>query len=85
MKGKGYKPFFVSPAGCCLEGAYAIVEAFNELHDQMLLLGHLSYDIVLVVGTGNTYSGLWCGAKCSDTTLIQARLLVDLLKKRKLL
>lgn len=69
LKKKGCKPFFVPPAGCCLEGTYAFVEAFNELHDQMLLLGHHSYDIVLAVGTGSTYSGLWCGAKCSGTDI----------------
>jgi len=69
LKERGFKPFFVPPAGCCLEGTYAFVEAFNELYDQMLSLGHRSYDIVLAVGTGSTYSGLWCGAKCSDADI----------------
>ena len=60
---KGRKPFFVPPAGCCLEGTYAFVEAFDELHEQMLQNGHRCYDIVLAVGTGSTFAGLWCGAK----------------------
>ncbi|MBN1765543.1 MAG: hypothetical protein JW860_09825 [Sedimentisphaerales bacterium] len=55
---QGRKPYFVSPAGCCLEGTYAFVNAFNELHAQMLERGHSSYDIVLTGGTGSTYAGI---------------------------
>lgn len=63
LKVRGRRPYFVPAAGCCLEGTYAFLEAFNELHEQMLKIGHDSYDILLAVGTGSTYAGLWCGAK----------------------
>jgi 1-aminocyclopropane-1-carboxylate deaminase/D-cysteine desulfhydrase-like pyridoxal-dependent ACC family enzyme len=66
LKAKGRKPFFVPPAGCCLEGTYSFVKAFKELHTQMQQSGYNHYDIVLPVGTGSTFSGLWCGAKKSD-------------------
>ena len=65
LKARGRKPYFVPPAGCCLEGTYAFVKAFDELNEQMQKVGHTSYDIVLAVGTGSTYAGLWCGAKRS--------------------
>lgn len=65
LKARGRKPYFVPAAGCCLEGTYAFVEAFDELNEQMQEIGHNSYDIVLAVGTGSTYAGLWCGAKQS--------------------
>jgi 1-aminocyclopropane-1-carboxylate deaminase/D-cysteine desulfhydrase-like pyridoxal-dependent ACC family enzyme len=63
LEDKGQRPFFVPPAGCCMEGTYAFVKAFDELHEQMRQEGYNSYDIVLAVGTGSTFSGLWCGAK----------------------
>jgi 1-aminocyclopropane-1-carboxylate deaminase/D-cysteine desulfhydrase-like pyridoxal-dependent ACC family enzyme len=63
LKRRGRKPFFVPPAGCCLEGTYSFVKAFEELNKQMQKSGCNSYDIVLAVGTGSTYAGLWCGAK----------------------
>ncbi len=59
---RGRKPFFVPPGGCCLEGTWAFVEAFGELHEQMRQHGHEAYDIFLPVGTGSTFAGLWCGA-----------------------
>lgn len=61
LKRRGKKPFFVPPAGCCLEGTYSFVKAFEELNEQMQNSGCNSYDIVLAVGTGSTYAGLWCG------------------------
>lgn len=63
LKKRGKKTFFVPPAGCCLEGTYSFVKAFEELNKQMQKSGCKSYDIVLAVGTGSTYAGLWCGAK----------------------
>ena len=62
LRRRGRRPFFVPPAGCCLEGTYAFVVAFDELHEQMRQLGHAGYDVFLAVGTGSTYAGLWCGA-----------------------
>ncbi|MGA2677722.1 MAG: pyridoxal-phosphate dependent enzyme [Sedimentisphaerales bacterium] len=67
FKAKGKQPFFVPPAGCCLEGTYAFVEAFEELDSQMQAEGHHSYDIVLAVGTGSTFAGLWCGTQRSQS------------------
>ena len=67
FKAKGRRPFFVPPAGCCLQGTYAFFEAFGELDNQMQAEGHRSYDIVLAVGTGSTFAGLWCGAQCSQS------------------
>jgi 1-aminocyclopropane-1-carboxylate deaminase/D-cysteine desulfhydrase-like pyridoxal-dependent ACC family enzyme len=67
FKAKGKRPFFVPPAGCCLQGTYAFVEAFDELDNQMRAGGHKSYDIVLALGTGSTFAGLWCGARRSQS------------------
>lgn len=63
LKSKGKTPFFVPPAGCCLEGTFAFALAFDELHQQMTRLGLDSYHIIIPVGTGSTYAGLWCGAR----------------------
>jgi len=63
----GKKPYFVPPAGCCLEGTYSFVKAFDELNEQMQKSGCNSYDIVLTVGTGSTFAGLWCGAKKTNS------------------
>jgi len=63
LRARGRKPFFIPGGGCCLEGTYAFVEAFDELHRQMARMGRSAYDIVLAVGTGSTFSGLWCGAR----------------------
>jgi 1-aminocyclopropane-1-carboxylate deaminase/D-cysteine desulfhydrase-like pyridoxal-dependent ACC family enzyme len=60
---KGRHPFFVPEGGCCLEGSYAFVEAFDELHEQMRKQGHQKYDIIVPVGSGSTYAGLWCGSQ----------------------
>jgi len=63
LKSKGKTPFLVPPAGCCLEGTFAFALAFDELHQQMTRLGLDSYHIIVPVGTGSTYAGLWCGAR----------------------
>jgi len=63
LKKRGKKTFFVPPAGCCLEGTYSFVKAFEELNEQMQNSGYNSYDIILAVGTGSTFAGLWCGTK----------------------
>mgnify|MGYP006294811265 CR=1 FL=1 len=59
----GLNPFFVPGGGCCLEGSYAFTGAFKEMDQQMKTLGHDEYDVVLAVGTGSTFSGLWCGGQ----------------------
>ncbi len=69
LKRQGKKPFFVPPAGCCLEGTYSFVKACEELNEQMQNSGCNSYDIVLAVGTGSTYAGLWCGAKKANANV----------------
>jgi len=66
LKSRGRKPFFVPAAGCCLEGTYAFVEAFKELDNQMQQAGCYGYDIILALGTGSTFAGLWCGARLAD-------------------
>ncbi len=63
MRAQGRESFLVPEGGACLEGSYAFVEAFEELHEQMVELGHERYDLYLPVGSGSTYAGLWCGAK----------------------
>ncbi|MDM8559134.1 pyridoxal-phosphate dependent enzyme [Candidatus Parabeggiatoa sp. HSG14] len=60
---EGHHPFFVPEGGCCLEGSYAFVEAFDELHKQMQKQGYQKYDIIVPVGSGSTYAGLWCGSQ----------------------
>jgi len=63
LKAQGKTSFFVPPAGCCLEGSFAFALAFDELHQQMTRLGGDSYHIIVPVGTGSTYAGLWCGVR----------------------
>lgn len=65
LESRGRRPFIVPPGGCCLEGTAAFVHAFDELHAQMGERGRAAYDIVLAVGTGSTFAGLWCGARAA--------------------
>jgi 1-aminocyclopropane-1-carboxylate deaminase/D-cysteine desulfhydrase-like pyridoxal-dependent ACC family enzyme len=62
---QGLTSYTVPEGGACLEGSYSFVEAFDELHGQMLAQGHDRYDVYLPVGSGSTYAGLWCGARRS--------------------
>lgn len=63
LQEKGHHPFYIPPGGCCLAGCYAMIEAFDELHAQMISQGVDSYDIFIPVGTGATYAGLWAGVQ----------------------
>lgn len=52
------------PSGCsCPEGTLAFVDAYDELRRQMNELGLDQYTIVLAVGTGSSFAGLWCGSE----------------------
>jgi 1-aminocyclopropane-1-carboxylate deaminase/D-cysteine desulfhydrase-like pyridoxal-dependent ACC family enzyme len=62
MEKRGRRVFLVPPGGSSLEGSYAFFRAFGELHEQMKQHGREAYSIVLAVGTGSTFAGLWCGA-----------------------
>lgn len=62
FESNGLRCFRVPAGGCCLEGNLSFFDAENELHQQMRLLNHVSYDIVIAVGTGSSFCGLFTGA-----------------------
>lgn len=69
LKNNGKNPYFVPGGGCCLEGTFAFVKAFEELHKQMNEYDFKSYNILLPVGTGSTFAGLWCGIKKANASV----------------
>jgi len=61
LQEKGHRPFYIPFGSCCPTGCYAMIEAFDELHAQMISKGVDSYDIFIPVGTGATFAGLLAG------------------------
>lgn len=61
LKEKGKNPFIIPVGASTALGAFGYVECFEEILKQEREMGISFHNIVLPVGSGGTYAGIWYG------------------------